>query len=220
MPLSSILRELDLIPTSLPPAVHLHVHGLPVPMPASPVPNRKCICLFPTLQADSSPSEPPGKPKNSGMGILSLLQGDLLTQESNQGLLDYRWIIYQLSFPAQGLNPALGAWSLSHWTTREVPLHVFLPASLPTSSPGYLPSFVLAPPPASPPVSSTSETAGPSLPPHPHAHLYAELPSSPAGTVIAFAPLLSSLSLHFLPHLHPVCHPLGSPSWSPFCTWS
>ena len=126
MPLSSILRELDLIPTSLPPAVHLHVHGLPVPMPASPVPNRKCVCLFPTLQVDSSPSEPPGKPKNSGMGSLSLLQGKLLTQESNQGLLDCRWIIYQLSFPAQGLNPALGAWSLSHWTTREVPLHVFL----------------------------------------------------------------------------------------------
>ena len=115
-------------------------------MPASPVPNWKCVGLFPTLQADSSPFEPPGKPKNSGMGSLSLLQGNLLTQESNQGLLHCRWILYQLRFPDRGLNPALGAWSLSHWTTREAPLRVFLPASLPTSSPGYLPGFLLAPP--------------------------------------------------------------------------
>ena len=31
----------------------------------------------PTLQADSLPSEPPGKPKNTGVGSLSLLQGNL-----------------------------------------------------------------------------------------------------------------------------------------------
>ena len=36
------------------------------------------------LQADSLPSEPPGKPKNTGVGSLSLLQGIFLTQESNQ----------------------------------------------------------------------------------------------------------------------------------------
>ena len=29
----------------------------------------------PTLQADSLPAEPPGKPKNTGVGSLSLLQG-------------------------------------------------------------------------------------------------------------------------------------------------
>ena len=34
----------------------------------------------PTLQADSLPSELPGKPKNTGMGSLSLLQGIFLTQ--------------------------------------------------------------------------------------------------------------------------------------------
>ena len=32
-------------------------------------------------------SEPPGKPKNTGVGSLSLCQGIFLTQESNQGLL-------------------------------------------------------------------------------------------------------------------------------------
>ena len=55
-----------------------------------------------TLQADSLPSEPPGKPKNTGVGSLSLLQGISLTQESNQGLLHYRQILYQLSY--QGKN--------------------------------------------------------------------------------------------------------------------
>ena len=37
----------------------------------------------PALQADTLPSEPPGKPKNTGVGSLSLLQGILLSQESN-----------------------------------------------------------------------------------------------------------------------------------------
>ena len=41
----------------------------------------------PTLQADSLPSEPPGKPKNNGVGSLSLLQRIFPIQESNQGLL-------------------------------------------------------------------------------------------------------------------------------------
>ena len=41
----------------------------------------------PTLQADSLPAEPQGKPKNTDMDSLSLLQWVFLTQESNQGLL-------------------------------------------------------------------------------------------------------------------------------------
>ena len=52
----------------------------------------------PTLQADSLQSEPPEKPKNTGVGSLSLLQGIFQTQESNWGLLHYRWILYQLSY--------------------------------------------------------------------------------------------------------------------------
>ena len=51
----------------------------------------------PALQADSSSSEPPGKPRNVGVGCLSLLQGIFLTQESSRGLLHYRQILYQLS---------------------------------------------------------------------------------------------------------------------------
>ena len=39
----------------------------------------------PALQADSLLSEPPGKPKNTGVGNLSILQDNFLTQELNQG---------------------------------------------------------------------------------------------------------------------------------------
>ena len=51
------------------------------------------------LQMDSLPSQPPGKPKNTGVGSLSLFQGNFPTQKSNQDLLHCRWILYQLSYP-------------------------------------------------------------------------------------------------------------------------
>ena len=54
--------------------------------------------IEPALQVDSLPAEPPGKPKNTGVGSLALLQGIFLTQESNQGLLHCRQILYQLSY--------------------------------------------------------------------------------------------------------------------------
>ena len=49
------------------------------------------------IEVDSLPAKPTGNPKNTGVGSLSLLQGTFLTQELNQGLLHYRWILYQLS---------------------------------------------------------------------------------------------------------------------------
>ena len=50
-------------------------------------------------KADSLPAEPQGKPKNTGVGSLSLLQGIFLIQELNQGFLHYRQIFfYQLSY--------------------------------------------------------------------------------------------------------------------------
>ena len=52
----------------------------------------------PALQADSLPPEPQGKPKNTGVGNLFLLQQIFLTQESNRGLLHCRGILYQLSY--------------------------------------------------------------------------------------------------------------------------
>ena len=52
----------------------------------------------PALQADSLPAEPQRKPKNTGVGSLSLFQGIFPTQESNRGPLHCRWILYQLSY--------------------------------------------------------------------------------------------------------------------------
>ena len=56
----------------------------------------------PALHVDSIPAEPEGKPKITGVGSLSLLQGIFPTQESNQGLLHCRWILYQLSYEGSG----------------------------------------------------------------------------------------------------------------------
>ena len=51
-----------------------------------------------TLQVNSLPAEPPGKPKNTEVGSLSLPQRIFPFQESNQGLLHCRQILYQLSY--------------------------------------------------------------------------------------------------------------------------
>ena len=68
---------------------------------SSPPRDRTQVC---GLQVDSLPAEPPWKPKNTGVGRLSLLQGIFLTQESNQGLLHCRWILYQLSYQGSPLR--------------------------------------------------------------------------------------------------------------------
>ena len=69
-------------------------------LPPSPgdLPNPGIEPRSPTLQADSLPAEPQGKPKNTGVGSLSLLQQIFPTQESNWGLLHCRQILYQLSY--------------------------------------------------------------------------------------------------------------------------
>ena len=68
----------------------------PFPSPADlPDPGREPRSL--ALRVDSLPAEPPGKPKNTGVGSPSLLQRIFPTQESNRGLLCCRWILYQLS---------------------------------------------------------------------------------------------------------------------------
>ena len=50
------------------------------------------------LQAHSLPSETLGKPQNTGVGSVSLVQGIFLTQESNWDVLHCRQILYQLSY--------------------------------------------------------------------------------------------------------------------------
>ena len=82
------------------------VHGIlqarilewvPFPSPGD-LPNPGTEPRSPALQEDSLPAESPGKPKNTGVGSLSLLQGIFLTQESKQSLLHCRRILYQLSY--------------------------------------------------------------------------------------------------------------------------
>ena len=62
------------------------------------LPNPVIGLRSPTLQADSLTAEPSGKPKNTGMGKLSFLQGIFPTQETNWDLLHCRQIPYQLSY--------------------------------------------------------------------------------------------------------------------------
>ena len=57
-------------------------------------PNQGIEPMPPTLQASARA----GKSKNTGVGGLPLLQRVFLTQESNQGLLHWRWVLYQLSY--------------------------------------------------------------------------------------------------------------------------
>ena len=59
--------------------------------------NDKIFPSFKNLE-DSLPAEPQGKPKNTGVHSLSLLQWIFPTQKSNRGLLHCRWILYQLSY--------------------------------------------------------------------------------------------------------------------------
>ena len=71
--------------------------GLPCPPPGD-FPDPGVEPRSPALQADSLPAEPPGKPKNIGVGSLYLVQGIFPTQKSNWGLWHCRQILYQLSY--------------------------------------------------------------------------------------------------------------------------
>ena len=69
--------------------------GQPFPSPGV-CPNPGIEPRSPILQADSLPAEPQGKPKNTGVGSLSLLWWILLAQESNRDHLHCKQILYQL----------------------------------------------------------------------------------------------------------------------------
>ena len=77
--------------------------GQPFPSPGD-LPNSGIKPRSPTLQADSLPAKPQGKPKNTGVSSLSLLQRIIPTQELNQGLLHCRQIIYPLSYEGSPLR--------------------------------------------------------------------------------------------------------------------
>ena len=80
--------------------------GQPFPSPED-LPNPGIEPTYPTLQADFSPAEPQGKPKNTGVGSLSFLHQNFPTQDLNWGLLHCRVILYQLSYQGSPMG--------SHW---------------------------------------------------------------------------------------------------------
>ena len=72
----------------------------------------------PTLQAGSLPAESSGKPKNTGVGSLCLLQRIFPTQELNQGLLHCRQILYQLSHKGSPRTLEWVAYAFSSGSSR------------------------------------------------------------------------------------------------------
>ena len=78
--------------------------GQPFPSPGI-LPNPGIEPRSPALWADSLTAEPERKPKNTGVGKLSLLQKIFPTQELNQGLLHCRKILYQLSYWGSPMLP-------------------------------------------------------------------------------------------------------------------
>ena len=71
--------------------------GEPFPSPGD-LPNPGIEPRSPTVQADSLLAESQGKPKNTGVDSLSLLQQIFPTQELNWGLLHCMQILNQLSY--------------------------------------------------------------------------------------------------------------------------
>ena len=95
----------------------------------------------PTLQVDSLPAEPQGKPKNTGVDSLSLLQQIFLTQESNQGLLHCRRILYQVSHQGSPIK-SYQFWKLLITDSHRLVSLVFF--SPPSSSSSSVSSFTLS----------------------------------------------------------------------------
>ena len=90
--------------------------GYPFPSPGD-LPNPRIEPRLPTLQADSLPAEPQGKPKNTGVGSLSLLQQIFPTQESNRGFLHCRQILYQLSYEGSPFKK-------NHMILQQLKIHI------------------------------------------------------------------------------------------------
>ena len=103
--------------------------------PPGDLPNPGIKPGSPVLQVDSLPSEPPGKPKSTGVGILSLLQGIFLTQELKQGLLHCKQILYQLGYQESPFYVWEDARVWAYWNySFDMHLHYLGPVSCLSSS--------------------------------------------------------------------------------------
>ena len=103
--------------------------GQPFPYPGD-LPNPGIELRSLALQAGSLPAEPPGKPKKTGVGSLSILQQIFLTWKSNQHFLHCRQILYQLSYQVKYQakvifhhQPTVLLFPLEHLTPLSGSLH-------------------------------------------------------------------------------------------------
>ena len=84
--------------------------------PPGDFPNPGIKPRSPALQVASLPAEPPGKPKNTGVGSISLLQWIFLTQGSNPSLPHCKRILYQLSHKG---SPRILEWVAYPFSSRS-----------------------------------------------------------------------------------------------------
>ena len=90
---------------------------LPCP-PLGDRPNPRIKPKSSALQIDSLPAESPGKPKNTGVGCLSLLQGIFPTQGSNPDLLHLQVDFLPSELPGKPKNTGVGSLSLLQGTSQ------------------------------------------------------------------------------------------------------
>ena len=83
------------------------------------LPNRGTEPRSPPSQTDSLLTEPPGKPRNTGVGSLSLPQRIFPTQEWTQGLLHCRQMLYQQSYQGSSIWRKTVKASLPHINSRQ-----------------------------------------------------------------------------------------------------
>ena len=113
-------------------------------LPPGDLPNPGIKPRSPASKADSLPAEPQGKPKNIGVGSLSLPQWIFLTQESNQGLQHCGRILYQLSYQGSSQNRGGIRFQLHHLVGARLGLTRSRPPALDVGTCLGPPSFHIA----------------------------------------------------------------------------
>ena len=95
------------------------------------LPNLEIELRSPALQVDSLLSESPGKPKNTGMGSLSILQGIFPMQESNRGVSNEKACTssgrkYEQESKPTRFSQVSGSATNEYWQGKKEKSHVSL----------------------------------------------------------------------------------------------
>ena len=98
--------------------------------PPGDLPNPGIKPRSPALQVESLPAEPQGKPKNTEVGSLSVLQGIFPIEKSNQRLLHCRQVLYQLSNQGSPAYQSTGSIVVVHRLSCSMTCGIFLDQGL------------------------------------------------------------------------------------------